>query len=301
MKPEDKIVMYHYVRDVEDTDFPEIKACSIDRFSSQVTYLSGKYYCVTLGEYMKVRKDRLDKPYCVLTFDDGLKEHGGIVLSVLREAGIYATFFIITRPVCENWVASVHKVHFLLSKLGPSNFLLNLKNELNNHPKFSVIKNTPEQVNNKWDNPITSELKSLVATLSEEVKDSILSKLFREFIGDEKSFSETLYLKDKEIKDMSNEGFEIGAHTHSHILLSLVSVEKQKYEVVSSIEYLQNIIGKPLISFSYPNGVWSKESEDLLINNGIKAAVTVEFGLNSVNENQYRLKRYDTNDVEMVI
>ena len=68
-----------------------------------------------------------------------------------------------------------------------------------------------------------------------------------------------------------------------------------------SISQLTAISGAPLVSFSYPNGVWSAFAEAVLARSGIQAAVTVEVGANLPEQLPLRLKRLDTNDVQVPV
>src|SRR5215470_5585259 len=93
-----RVVMYHYVRDLPRTQFPRLKGILIDDFRQQVDELSSKYEMASVesaldfmtGEY-RPRRD-----LCLLTFDDGLKEHYAYVTPILAETGIQGLFFLIT-------------------------------------------------------------------------------------------------------------------------------------------------------------------------------------------------------------
>ncbi len=47
---------------------------------------------------------------------------------------------------------------------------------------------------------------------------------------------------------------EIGAHTMTHPHLATLATEKQRYEIEESKKILENILGTPITSFSYPFG-----------------------------------------------
>ena len=109
------IVMYHYVRDVEHSDFPNIKALSVERFTEQVEKLSKEYTFVSLEEVAQGNK--LPPKACILSFDDGLKEHYTTVFPILKKKNIPGAFFPLTCSF-DGLVADVHKIHFLLAKSG---------------------------------------------------------------------------------------------------------------------------------------------------------------------------------------
>lgn len=55
--------------------------------------------------------------------------------------------------------------------------------------------------------------------------------------------------------------FEIGGHTYNHIDLTTVSLEKARREMLSGKHALEDIIGRPVTSFSWP---WGKYNTSLL-------------------------------------
>ncbi len=61
------------------------------------------------------------------------------------------------------------------------------------------------------------------------------------------------------IKTLSNNNFEIGAHTYSHAYLTDISVEKADDEIISGKEYLEQILGKEVPHFCFPGGKYNME------------------------------------------
>ena len=103
-----RVVMYRYVRDPARNAFPKLNALQLEDFRHQVKELSTQYEIASIessldflaGEY-RPRRD-----LCLLTFDDGLKEHFTEVLPVLVEKRIRAVFFVITSCLEEKQVAA---------------------------------------------------------------------------------------------------------------------------------------------------------------------------------------------------
>ena len=71
------IVTYHYVRDLPRTAFPRIKGMLLSNFQKQVDQLCGAYEMATLDSAMAFLNGTYhpSRNLCLLTFDDGLKEH----------------------------------------------------------------------------------------------------------------------------------------------------------------------------------------------------------------------------------
>src|SRR5262245_10648640 len=115
MNPVLHVVMYHYVRDLPNTSFPRIKGMLPSDFRRQLTALQGQYEMATLESALDFLQGtyRPSCDLCLLTFDDGLKEHYTEVAPMLLDHGVQGIFFVITAGLEEHRVASVHMNHFL--------------------------------------------------------------------------------------------------------------------------------------------------------------------------------------------
>lgn len=73
------------------------------------------------------------------------------------------------------------------------------------------------------------------------------------------------HLTFREIKMLSQAGFEIGGHTVNHPEdMKRLSYEQGVYEVKNNKELLQGIIGKAVNSFAYPGGKFNDQTVDIL-------------------------------------
>src|SRR4030095_477954 len=128
---------------------------------------------------------------CLLTFDDGLKDHYTEVLPVLSEQGIEGLFFIITSCL-EGRVVSVHKNHFLMAALEFDEYrqaFLKRLGELSPKTSTAVDSNRVQRTY-RWDAPDVAAFKYLLNfCLEETLRDRVLDDLFAEYLGDEKTFA----------------------------------------------------------------------------------------------------------------
>jgi peptidoglycan/xylan/chitin deacetylase (PgdA/CDA1 family) len=108
------------------------------------------------------------------------------------------------------------------------------------------------------------------------------------------NFKENLYMTDREIIDLSNNNIEIGSHTIDHPDLSKISDQKADNEISLSKKNLEDLIGKPVISFCYPSGKFNNNVVNLVKNDGYTYAVTTKSGL-SLFDNPLELSRYRVN------
>src|SRR5262245_51904604 len=92
------VVMYHYVRDLPRSRFPRIKGMLTKDFAAQVDRLRSLFEMATLESALAYLRGNYlpERPLCLLTFDDGLKDHFTDVLSILAVRRIQGQFFLIT-------------------------------------------------------------------------------------------------------------------------------------------------------------------------------------------------------------
>ena len=109
--------MYHYVRDLKNSRYPEIKGLDISLFKKQVEFIKDSFSPVTIEDVIDhyERGTSLpDKPI-LFTFDDGYIDHFTAAFPILQENGIQGSFFIPGKTFTENVLLDVNKIHFILA------------------------------------------------------------------------------------------------------------------------------------------------------------------------------------------
>ena len=98
-------------------------------------------------------------------------------------------------------------------------------------------------------------------------------------------------LSDNEIKELSDMGFEIGGHTVNHPEdIKLIKGEALDHEIVRNKEYLEDIIGKRIVSFCYPSGRYNEETIDAVKRAGYLGARTTLVGSIDESKDPYKIK-----------
>jgi peptidoglycan/xylan/chitin deacetylase (PgdA/CDA1 family) len=85
---------------------------------------------------------------------------------------------------------------------------------------------------------------------------------------------------------------EIGAHGVHHSLLASLSAEAQRFEIDESKRDLEEILGRPLRAFSYPNGSSSERTRALVRESGFSCAFASHSGVATASGDAYRLPRF---------
>lgn len=83
------------------------------------------------------------------------------------------------------------------------------------------------------------------------------------------------YMDKAQIKDLSDRGHLIGAHTWDHHNVKKYTGEDWKIQIEEPKAKLEAIIGKPVKYFAYPFGLWNKEALPEIQKRGYVAAFTL--------------------------
>ena len=83
------------------------------------------------------------------------------------------------------------------------------------------------------------------------------------------------YMDKAQIKDLSDRGHAIGAHTWDHHSVKKYQGDDWKIQVEEPKAKLEAIIGKPVNYFAYPFGLWNKQALPEIKKRGYMAAFTL--------------------------
>jgi poly-beta-1,6-N-acetyl-D-glucosamine N-deacetylase len=98
-----------------------------------------------------------------------------------------------------------------------------------------------------------------------------------------------------EIREMQGY-FDFQSHTRFHPILTSCSDIESRNEISDSKHILESKFGMNIDSFAYPNGNYGDREIEYVKLAGYRTALTVEPGLNHVNTDPYKLKRYAIKD-----
>jgi peptidoglycan/xylan/chitin deacetylase (PgdA/CDA1 family) len=302
--------MYHYVRDLPNTPFPAIKGMMTDDFANQVVFLQEHFEMATLESALDyiAGKYRPMRHLCLLTFDDGLKDHFTTVLPVLADHRIQGIFFLITCAVESRRVVATHKSHFLIALLGFEDYRSEFIAALSELSPGTSIEVDPKLVQHalRWDPPEVASFKYLHNfCLEAQVRDTIADRLFEKYFGDEQVFADQLYLSWNEARLMQSAGMIIGGHSHEHQSLAMMPQEDQKADLERCGQLLRtNLANQKQWPFSYPFGkinTFTQKTIRMLQQAGFDCAFASEVGSNLAGSDRFTLQRIDPKDVRGMV
>ncbi len=297
-------VMYHYVRDIEDSRYPLIKGLSTVDFIKQIEYLHKMYRIISMEEviYSIDNNRTLPNNSVVLTFDDGYIDHYLNVFPVLDRLGIQGSFFIPVRPVVERIVLNDNKIQFILSSSDDSMSVINdIKNLLKKNSYFiDDFDNYYKKIAipSSYDSGDIIFIKRMLQTeLPEDIRNKIVDKLFDKYVGVKESvFSKELYVNEEQVNHMRRNNMHIGIHGYNHYWWSKIDRVQLEKEIDLSLDFISEI-GMDVDNWTacYPHGSYDKRVVDVLEEKGCKLALTVEDGVARVSQkSRFLLPRIDT-------
>lgn len=100
------------------------------------------------------------------------------------------------------------------------------------------------------------------------------------------------YMFTWQLKEIARNGLvEIGAHTIHHYALRGLDFLTAKYEIEESRKTLERLIGRPVVSFAYPDGSFDEQAMKLVREAGFRSAVTTTHGYEVNQNNKYSMYR----------
>lgn len=303
------IVMYHYVRDLKNSRYSEIKGLDVSLFKEQINYFKKYYNVITMEALIEAIKKNTSLPpkSLLLTFDDGYIDHYTCVFPILVDNGIQGSFYPPVKAITDQKVLDVNKIHFILAASKNCNLLLNSIYKLldNYRSQYNLNSNSyyynKLAKSNRFDTSETVFIKRLLQVeLPEKLRSIITDSLFEEYITiTENSFARELYMTIDQIKTMKHFGMHFGSHGFNHYWLNSLTKAEQQQEIIKSKNFLQSIgIDEDCLTIAYPYGGYNEETLALLSENNFKLALTTNVNVaDFLTEHKYSLSRLDVNDL----
>lgn len=303
------IVMYHYVRDLRHSRYPEIKGLSKDDFEEQIQYIKKHYNVISGPELMDAIDQGAPLPPrpLILTFDDGYIDHFTEVFPVLDRENLPGCFFPPAKCILEHEVLDVHKIHFILASTPEMRTLVEyiFKRIDENRTRYNLLTSAAywEKVGkpNRFDPAEVVFCKRILqCELPLELRQAITNELFSRYVtSDGTSFSRELYMSHDQIRVLQRHGMYVGSHGYDHFWLNTLSTQQQEREIDQSLMFLKSV-GADVRRWimCYPYGAYNESLLSVLKSRNCVIGLTTEVGLASLDKNNLlMLPRLDTNDL----
>ena len=262
------VLMYHEVlEDEQDVDAWTVIRAS--EFRKQMEYLKRHYDVVSLEAARDLMKngDRSRAKYAVVTFDDGYEGNHRVVLPVMEALNLPFTVFCATGPIEQGepywWDRVICAALACGKKFSLTDMLLGV---------YNFGPNVREEF--RW-NEIQRLLTDLKA-VSRERREQIV-KVIAVSAGESQPCCPIRPMTPGKVRVLVESGLvTIGAHSHTHDILTRLKPEEAEDSVLRSKEKLELWTGKRVDYFSYPNGDYSPALMRAVERAGFLAAVSTE-------------------------
>ncbi len=312
------IITYHYVRDLKNSRYPNLKGLDLDIFKKQLDYIAKNHTVIRMYDLItSVLTGNTIVPHipensALLVFDDAYLDHYTNVFPLLKERGMQGSFFVPVLPMITKKVMDVNKLHFILASQSVNKSLsVHLTGDIVRciekyreefvleDPQFYLDRYMEE---NRFDDPNTMFVKRMLQkVLPTQLRTIILEELFREYVDvDEAVLHNELYMNRDQVKHMLEAGMYIGGHTYNHYHLGSLSETEQEMEISASKTFLQELgVNSDYLTMSYPYGSHNDVTKKLLKDFGFKLGIGIEFGIFDISQafDPFNVPRIDCNDI----
>jgi len=280
------VVMYHRVIRSRDPDPFRMGMCVTEgRFREQVEFFRKAFEPISVLEGVARLKAGKGFPRRAvsITFDDGYRDNAETAWPILREAGMPMSLYVpsgLFQSYRHHWWDRVIHAVYTTNKREISLAAVGLGGEkdvltLSGHQRGSTVRRILEIL---WDQPIATTMDS-VAAIETYLRPPERGATLPETVSAE------------ELRRLSEEGVEIGAHSVTHPNMRLLSDLEIAREVSESRSALQELLGKPIAGFAYPSGFYDDRVVQAVQAADFEYALSTEPGLNGPSGNPFLIER----------
>lgn len=302
------VVMYHYVRDLQNTRYPAIKGLDIRMFREQLQYFKKHYNFITAAQLIDAYENGTELPpkSLLLTFDDAYLDHYTCAFPLLDEYKAQGLFFVPVKAIMNHEVLIVNKIHHVLAVCDKNinGLVQQVKTLLAPYEGKDGVQTFDYYfdklaVANRFDCKEVIFIKRLLQVeLQEPIRSTIINQLFTQYVTDDESaFSHELYMSEDQLKCMQRTGMIIGSHGYDHFWLGSLSKEEQLIELTRSVDFLKGLgVDMNTLSIGYPYGSHNDDTLDIARDFGFKLGFTTAVNVATATGDSLTIPRLDTND-----
>ena len=301
--------MYHRISE-PDLD-PWGLSVSPDHFAEQLEVIKKYFFPLSMPDFVEhLQRGKVPNRSVVVTFDDGYVDNLYHAKPLLERADVPATVFLVTEAILEQRNFWWDELEWALLQPGTLPDRLELRLAGNQHDwhldsarHYSLQERQTDRQRRPWDADAGTRLAFFYLVwqrLRELSKSERLEALdlIRAWAGAKSDPRRADGPVNRmEVNDLAAGGLiELGAHTKTHPSLNILSVSQQMEEISGSKSQLEDMIGRPVRSFSYPHGEYSSATLELVQRAGFQSASTTNFNCVFPRADRLQLPRFQVDD-----
>lgn len=275
------ILIYHRVLKAPDP-FRQGEA-EADVFSQQMQFLSRHFSVLPLQEAVRLlKRGKLPRRTCCITFDDGYRDNLTVAAPILKQYDLPATVFVSSgyldgkcmfSDAVIDAIKRTEQAELDLRELDLGQYRLDTLGE-RQQALVSILRQFRRRV--------------------PEIREKELPRLY-ELAACGPPPIDTM-LSRNQVRELADLGIEIGGHTVTHPILTSIDDERAKREMAAGKQQLEEITGRPVKVFAYPNGQPGKDFAARHVamakEAGFELAVTTARGVAHRDSDAFQLPRF---------
>ena len=236
------ILVYHrVVKDEEIEEDLELGlTVSCSNFEKHIKEIKSKYKICSMDEFVRNLKKKNNEFMVAITFDDGYKDNLYQALPILTKHEVPASIYVTTRFLNQEVDIWWYELGEVIQNRTEINFQYKEK-------KFNFLLDNKKRKFLAYQN-LMKLFKSLKIDAQNELMEKITNTKKR------KNYSHICLNSEEILMLEKNPLITINSHGHNHQNLKILSDDEVKYEVIKSLEVLENLINRKVKHFAYPFG-----------------------------------------------
>jgi peptidoglycan/xylan/chitin deacetylase (PgdA/CDA1 family) len=244
MLPKGQRFILPFWHTVSDTPVPHLsqlyRVQTTSEFERTLDFLLKTYKPASVNDVVKLAttREKSQKNLFFPSFDDGLAECYHVIAPILKRKGIQAAFFINPLFVDNKTIFHRHKASLILNSLQE------------NKSQSSVLKAAEQLLQQRFNNNNLHQFLHQTVHTDHWLLDQV-AKIFNIDFDDFRTHHQP-YMTLKQIKELQQDGFLIGAHGLDHREFYLSSEEEIMEQISGSMDFLIRELNPPIKAFAFP-------------------------------------------------
>jgi len=284
-----RILMYHRF-----SNYSHDGRLGASQFERQISILKRDFNIIPLSELVKAFKDKspLTKNSIVITIDDGYLDFYQYAYPILKKYNVPATLYVTSGFVDRLLWLWPDRVTFIIAKTVCDTYSFPFHSEASQRIYNPSIE---KPYGDLWNDVVQYCL-----SVSDIEKNIFLEK----FANDLGVFVPSVPIDDysavtwDQLREMNDNGIDIGAHSITHPAMSKVATENLYIEIADCKTRIESELGHDVSNFCYPNGQPADYNSSVISavkNAGFKSA-TVAYVDNNPFCSLFELRRHSVGD-----
>lgn len=287
------ILCYHGIMHGGEDSYSNRNAVTAEMFERQMAYVARHYHVMALPELVRRldAREPLPEYTLALTFDDGFRNNVTVAAPILEKYKLPATIFLTTAFIdSEKLGLWTERVDWLLQAANKPAVTV----DIDGNSRELTLATTRDRI--IASDVIRAHLKALPPKEREASIVELAEKIGAARRIDQQLDERYAFMSWKEARGLLQKRITLGSHTHTHSIMSTLSLAEAHFELSMSQKLIAAELDDKCDLFCYPNGGardFTARDKELLQKLGYAAAVTLIPGFNDHRTERFELRRFN--------